>query len=187
MNLQSKIFTKFLILMHVLFLISCHSMPKNESKVDIKKKSLQFIPYNQNNWKIIRQEVVYENGIKMNSISSIWILDENFPLELVTLDDLNPDEDAYAAYNEGDKIILRSTDDFYPASESLTTEIYNHKFTQCNEDEFRMFARIYSGLNYTGVVFDNSPPAQLPWFKFGNVICAKIERDTSNKIGLLNN
>lgn len=185
MDLKPKIFTQLFLVLNILFLISCHSTPNTNISTDIiKKKSLQFIPYEQENWKIIRQEVVYEDGIHFSSIASIWIYDKNFPLELVTLDSLTP-SDTHATYHEGDKILLRSTDAFYPASESLSTELYDDDFTACNEEEFRMFARIYNGFNYTGILFNNSAPTHSPWFKFGNLICVKIEHDTSNKIGLL--
>jgi hypothetical protein len=181
---QTKLYTKIFILAHALFFISCQSTPNKEEQTHIvKRKSLQYLPYTEGHWKIIRQEATYEDGTRFSTISSLWILDNDFPLEFVTLDDLNPEDHAFTAYTEGDKIILRSTGDFYPAAESLSTNIYDNDFAQCNEDEFRMFARISSDFNYSGVIDKKKAVEQRPWFKYGNVICVRIEKDISNKLG----
>ncbi len=201
---QTEIFTKFFLILHSLFLFSCVSSKNKELKSDtslpkhvkisitnskeelkkmnkidyIEKHSFEFLPETQGNWKIIRQQVEYQDGFSLSSISSIWILDKDFPVELVTLDNFVPEDEDIASYSEGDKIILRSTDNFITVAEILAIENGENKGTVCNEDEFQMFARIYSQIMYTGVMDKNADynnyDNKNSWFKFGNIVCAKI-------------
>lgn len=182
---QIIFFTKFFIVPSTLFFSNGFGLPvpktKNDDassaiveKIIVQKNNLEYIPYEQDNLKIIQQRAQYEDGTHFNSISSIWVLDKELPLELITLDDLTPKDAPYAAFHKGDKISLRPTDAYYPASLALTTNIFDDHLPQCNSDEFRMFARVDSDFNYIGILFKDKLTEKVPWFQYGNVVCVKI-------------
>jgi hypothetical protein len=144
------------------------------------KPRLGYKVIEEDNWRILQQEITDENKQKFTTIAAIWILDKNFPVQVVTLDNLTLNDAARATYKEGDEIVLRGTDSYFPTGESLSTNRYENDFPTCNADEFRMFARIDSDLNYQGVVEKNKIKEPKPWFSFGNVVCVKIIRDELN-------
>lgn len=190
MNLrQTPFFKKLFIIIHLLFYSGCQASSTHNNishttdEIDkvhiVKKKTLQYIPYIEKNWIILQQMAFYEDETKLNSIAAIWIIDDLYPMELITLESLTPKETSLASYSPGDKIHLRSSDEFYPVKEELNEEIGKNNLFSCNQNEFKMLARIHSNFTYTGVEQANTFFSKRPWFQFGNVICVEIERENS--------
>lgn len=177
---NSKCFTKLFLVLHALFFVSCQTMPNPEATIasmhqEKKQIKQEYFSEVNDNWKITRQKTTYDDNSSFSIVSSIMIQDKDFDLEFIAIDKLNPDDDYYAVYNEGDKISLQSTDFYYPTEDILQSKKEeNHEFAQCESDEFKMFARIYSNFSYRGVIVNNDTNPKTPWFKFGNLICAKI-------------
>ena len=186
-------FTKFLPFVHALFLFHASSYAIENTKdkesttphAPAAQTKTSFYTIQKKNLKITVKDTLDENLTHSKTISSIWILDKIFPVELVSLHELNRSQNKSTfPFKNSDSVVLRSTDDFFPLSkifEALRDE------GECNKDEFKMFGRIVQDFKYTGVELEKNEMDKPVWFSYGNIVCVKIltqEPNEQNSVSL---
>ena len=189
----SKWFTKFLPFVHALFLFhaSSYAIENTKDKESTSRQTpaaqtkTSFYTIKNKNLKITVKDTVSENLTHSKTISSIWILDKTFPVELVTLPETNRSRNKNSfAFENTDSVVLRSTEDFFPISKIFGTL---RDEGECNKDEFKMFARIVQDFKYTGVEVEKNEIDKTVWFAYGNIVCVKIltpEPNEQNSVSL---
>jgi hypothetical protein len=134
----------------------------------------------QENIKLVLDKTIFEDESYYQTISSISIPDSEFPMDLITIDELSIEKQPWANFEAGQIFSLRSTDSFASyldiVEQSNNNPNTDEKEISCNQNEFLMFAILHKDLPYTGVIKGKNQPAKHQWFEYGNYVCVKIDR-----------